>query len=340
MTSPAPPAIGLPIPSSWYCLGLARSLPRGGIWRRRLAGRDLVVFRSESGAVAALDAFCPHLGADLSVGGSVKGETLRCGFHGFCFGRDGGCASTPYGKKVPPAAQARTAPAVEVNGLIMVWHGAAGEAPTFDIAPISTDGWTDWREASFEVRGHPQEIAENSADVGHFAAVHDYADLAPDGPPRIDGAALRVAYTFRRTRALLGMSGQSIRIEVLQHGLGYALVESLVCDFDLHVRQLVMTQPLGDDRVHLRIAMSVDRNLAARAIHPLLAWVPSGWLAERIADHGMGDFRADVQQDVPIWSHKIHLPRPALADGDGPIGTYRKWCRRFYPSVEGGAEAS
>ena len=327
------PEIGLPIPSSWYCLGIAHALPRGGLWRRRLAGQDLVVFRTESGAVAVFGAYCPHLDADLSVGGRVQGETLRCAFHGFCFDRDGACASTPYGKKAPPAARAQTFPVVEINGLIMAWYGAAGEAPSFELIPLPMDDWTEWREESFELRGHPQEIAENGADVGHFATLHEYIDFRPEGPLRIDGAALRATYRFQRPRALWGMPVQRLRIETLQHGLGYALVESEVENLKLHVRQLVLTQPLGGDRLLLRIAMSADRTLDPRAIHPLLGWLPRAWVAERVADFGIRGYRDDVMQDLPIWENKIHLPRPALADGDGPIGAYRKWCRMFYPAV-------
>lgn len=101
---PSPPPIGLPLPSSWYCLGLAADLPPGGLWRRTVAGQEVVVFRSQAGHVAVLDAYCPHLGADLGVGGQVVGETIRCSFHGFCIGLDGACTSTPYGRKVPPLA--------------------------------------------------------------------------------------------------------------------------------------------------------------------------------------------------------------------------------------------
>jgi hypothetical protein len=71
----------------------------------------------------------------------------------------------------------------------------------------------------------------------------------------------------------------------------------------------------------------------------LLAWLPAGgtvagWLAERIADRGMAGYIEDVEQDLPIWQHKIHLQRPALAAGDGPVGPYRKWVRQFYPQAD------
>ena len=57
-------------------------------------GYELVVFRGVSGAVYVLDAFCPHLGANLGIGGEVINdcgqECIKCPFHGWTFkGRDG-----------------------------------------------------------------------------------------------------------------------------------------------------------------------------------------------------------------------------------------------------------
>lgn len=325
------PPIGLAVPSSWYCLGLAVDLKPGALWRRSLAGEALVVFRTESGAVAALSAWCPHLGADLGVGGQVAGEDIRCPFHGFCFNRAGECTSTPYGKKIPPAAKARSYPVVERNGLILAWYGSAGESPSFEVETIDTQGWTAWREHVFELRGHPQEIAENSVDFGHFAQVHGYRDVKALAPLRTEGALLAARYSFIRPRALALSSAISAEIAIYQKGLGYALVEVALPTLGLRTRQLVLTLPLGSDRVALRIAMSVEKRLSPRAIHPLLALLPHGWLAERIAAQGIRGYRDDVAQDVPIWEAKAHLPRPALADGDGPIGAYRNWVRQFYP---------
>ena len=35
-------------------------------------------------------------------------------------------------------------------------------------------------------------------------------------------------------------------------------------------------------------------------------------------------------EDKPIWEHKAHLVRPALADTDGPFMKFRKWAAQFY----------
>ena len=48
----------------------------------------------------AVDAYCPHLGANMAAGGVVKGDCIECPFHGWQFeGHDGTCSSIPYAKK-------------------------------------------------------------------------------------------------------------------------------------------------------------------------------------------------------------------------------------------------
>lgn len=37
-----------------------------------------------------------------------------------------------------------------------------------------------------------------------------------------------------------------------------------------------------------------------------------------------------VLEDKPIWEHKAYLPRPALADTDGPFTKFRRWAAQFY----------
>ena len=58
------------------------------------------MFRDTNGHVHALDAFCPHLGANLAVGGKVRGSCLECPFHAWRFnGDDGKCVNIPGAKK-------------------------------------------------------------------------------------------------------------------------------------------------------------------------------------------------------------------------------------------------
>ena len=60
-------------------------------------GEHFAVFRSENGEINVLDAMCPHLGANIAIGGVVKGDCIQCPFHGWIFsGPTGKCVKIPY----------------------------------------------------------------------------------------------------------------------------------------------------------------------------------------------------------------------------------------------------
>ncbi len=58
-------------------------------------------------------------------------------------------------------------------------------------------------------------------------------------------------------------------------------------------------------------------------------------LGDANATRGVGaaliaDIEKQMSEDILIWENKIFLDRPGLCDGDGPLGTFRRWCRQFY----------
>lgn len=58
------------------------------------------MFRGQDGEAYVVDAYCPHLGANLAVGGRVVGNCIECPFHGWQFrGNDGKCVKIPYAEK-------------------------------------------------------------------------------------------------------------------------------------------------------------------------------------------------------------------------------------------------
>lgn len=103
-------------------------------------GLELAVFRSSDGKVAVLDAYCPHLGANLG-GGHVEGvsiacrvslrtfviicilgDRLHCPFHGWQFDKEGVCQKIPYcDASIPSNATVKSHPSIETNGQILFW---------------------------------------------------------------------------------------------------------------------------------------------------------------------------------------------------------------------------
>src|SRR5690242_16415474 len=103
------PPVGLPFPSGWFCVAASADIAPSAIRTLTFMGQELVLFRTESGAIGLVDAYCPHLGAHMGHGGRVEGETLRCPFHGFCFERSGACV-TAYDRKAPAKVRVRSWP--------------------------------------------------------------------------------------------------------------------------------------------------------------------------------------------------------------------------------------
>ena len=61
----------------------------------------------------------------------------------------------------------------------------------------------------------------------------------------------------------------------------------------------------------------------AAEINPLAGKIAEGFGAEVIRQ---------LQQDIPIWEHKMYQPSPMLAPSEKAITTFRKWASQFYAS--------
>ncbi|RWS20289.1 Rieske domain-containing protein-like protein, partial [Leptotrombidium deliense] len=83
-------------PNGWLPLVESLSVVKSKIINVTFCGSEVIVFRTDKGVVHVLDAYCPHLGANLSSGGSLTKHCdqvcVRCPFHGWQFrATDGIC---------------------------------------------------------------------------------------------------------------------------------------------------------------------------------------------------------------------------------------------------------
>src|SRR5262245_52712087 len=93
--------------NSWYAAGLAEEVAAGATLERTLLGERIVLFRTQAGQVAALQARCPHRFASLAAG-KVKGAAIECPYHGLQFGPNGACVHNPHGGgHIPQSARAK-----------------------------------------------------------------------------------------------------------------------------------------------------------------------------------------------------------------------------------------
>ncbi|MCB9795537.1 MAG: Rieske (2Fe-2S) protein [Alphaproteobacteria bacterium] len=332
---------GLPdtLPAAWYCLGRSEDIAPGALQRRVFCGEEVVLFRTASGALSLVSAYCPHMGAHLGEGGRVCGETLECPFHAFRFATDGRCVDTPT-HAPPKRATLRTWPVVEWHGLVLAWYHPQGAAPAFEVPAQPQADWWPLQVHTFRLESHPQEITENSVDISHFSVVHGYSAVEEVQGLEIDDAHLHAVYRMQRPNPF-GVDPAPIRFESDIHafGLGVSMVNVRIFNYGFRYRLFVLPTPTEPGWIELRIALVMDRE-GERADQPgWMAWVPRGLLTRVVADQTFKGVLHDVQQDFRIWKNKVYLHPPVLSREDGPIVPYRRWCRRFYGEAEGQASA-
>lgn len=319
-----------PHPTGWYVVSASHELKKGDIITRKFCGKDIIIFRTQSGKACVADAHCPHMGAHFAHGGVVEGETIQCPFHHFCFDTHGTCTATGYGTKPSPKMKLGIWHYREKNGFIICWFDEQGNEPTWEVPDIANDGFSEILTVDLDLKSHPQETTENSVDIGHFAIVHGYKDVGVLTPLQTDGQYLTSAYTVRRQSNFMGLN-KLVKTDFRVHvwGLGYSFVEVELPELGMKTRQYVFPSVTDDYRVNLKLGMSIKIEQPSM-IFPLLAVMPKKALTSLVLHTAFKDYCNDVRQDFKVWENKIYIDPPALAKGDGPVAQYRMWCKQFY----------
>jgi nitrite reductase/ring-hydroxylating ferredoxin subunit len=303
-----------PLPNGWFAVGYSDELEPGRVLERSYFGQPLAIFRSEEGPTRVLDAYCPHLGANLARGGKVEGDSLRCPFHGWRFaGSDGTCVEIPYAQRIPPKARIGAWPVVERNGAIWVWRHAEGKPPSWDVPEIpelSSDEWTAPDRYRWKIRSRNQEMGENAADRAHFRYVHGTMEV-PESEVTVDGVWRR---SLQRSKMLTPRGPVDGCIDANSFGFGCGFTRFTgICETVL----MASTTPIDDEYCDVRFDF-VQRKENGQA--------PKGGVGAAI----IRDVVKQLGEDIPIWENKTYLERPVLCDGDGPIAEFRRWSAQFY----------
>ena len=164
---------------SWFPVALASDLGTGAVIGRDFLGTRVILYRDPAGKALVQSAYCPHLGADLSVGQMVDGQ-IRCAYHHWRFDCTGRCVDIPTGDKIPPTAKIATYLSAEAWGLIWAFNG---ETPWF---PLPSIPGIEERELIYEThfRGtratDPWVAVSNGVDFQHLRTLHGLSAVDPD----------------------------------------------------------------------------------------------------------------------------------------------------------------
>ena len=161
------------VAEGWYWLLASPELKRGKVRAVNILGRELAVFRGQDGRVAALDAYCPHMGAHLAEG-KVEGNQLRCFFHNWRFDASGQCTDIPcLAGKLQRRIQTKAWHLEERAGLIWVWLGQGAPSCAVPEAPELAGIPCDYSIGNTFIKHcHPNVVMVNAIDEQHFHTVH------------------------------------------------------------------------------------------------------------------------------------------------------------------------
>ena len=317
-----------PIPNGWFAVAVGDEIAIGKVKPVHALGKDLVVFRGESGVAAVLDAYCAHMGAHLGIGpgspgdrepgeGRTVGDCVQCPFHGWKYDASGQCVEIPYSEaRIPARARVRGWDVREQNGLIFVWHHSDGEKPQWEIPILPEyvdDDWTGPIVTEREIATCLQEMAENDHDFVHFKYVHDTGEIRKaeviyheNGRIKTTTEILEAGRDFAKGSKIIeketGFSRET-------HQLGFTV---------LRVPELISfmaaSTPIDDEHVCQRWVFSYPKALGEeQGLKIVNAFTESG-----------------IFEDIPIWEHKVYVEHPVLVKGDGPIADFRRWAKQFY----------
>ena len=156
-------------PDHWYPLARTREVKKGRTLSRSFAGDPVVLFRTESGKLYALEDRCAHRQVPLNAG-VVKGENIQCCYHGWIYDGGGNCVNIPYvGKSDRVPKGVRAYPCREEYDLVFVYPGDPGklENAIFPEVPSWHDSHYKTRYLDSRVGCHYSFLHENLMDMNH-----------------------------------------------------------------------------------------------------------------------------------------------------------------------------
>jgi phenylpropionate dioxygenase-like ring-hydroxylating dioxygenase large terminal subunit len=303
------------IKDAWYAIAPARDLRPGRPLGVRRLGRALALFRGPDGRVAALDATCPHRGADLTRG-RVRDGALECPYHGFRFAPGGRCTAVPCegaAYRVPDTLAAAPYVVREAHDWIWLWWGQPRDVypdiPWRRELPDRRTARTADTTIEWDV-GLPLAM-ESNLDIHHTPFAH--RNVSPGFGARLDpytaelvGGEIHSRGTLRRDDT---NSGVTFRLDCTFPSLLYGQFG--------RIHLCAGLTPIDETHTHILLRYFCDLPL----IGGLLAWL-AGWSERRLVQP------ADLAQQRAAARSGLHLHECRFVPSDRAIVLWYSLYRR------------
>ncbi|TMS08806.1 Cholesterol 7-desaturase [Larimichthys crocea] len=331
-------------PNGWYRVLDSQLLERGEVKNVTVLGEQVAVFRGQNGRVYVLDAYCPHLGANLGVGGRVVGGCLECPFHGWQFrGDDGKCVKIPYAEKVPEFAKVRSWPTCEVNGQVLVWFHCDGEEPHWTVPEheeVIKGEWVYRGRTEHFISAHIQ--AEEVLLLPNFK--HSRKNVSQErvmvtSPPYRRFLKMQQTLLTWLTCTLRALSVEWI-CRYMKKSWGFLRHEWKAqwepeSEPNQHCSQMLVNhvfKVFGHDW-HLLDVHVVARQVGPGVVFLLFnhSFLGRGLIMQCVTPvEPLLQCVSHFERDVTIWNNKKYVSKPLLVKEDSAIQKHRRWYSQFY----------
>jgi len=295
----------------WYQVAFEREL-REILTPIAIGDLPLAVVR-EQNRVLAVDAICPHRGANLAYGGRVDGDDIVCPFHGhrIAIGDDADCRYRVHNYRT-----------LSVGGLVFVLlderhdNGFGKLLEDLDRTHFFTPGFTMVAKAPAEL------VVENGFDRAHFECVHGLRStpnlrLLPsnNGELNVHGDFRPAA--FNNAWHTDGESQTSSEIGFLARVFSPNLCVSQLGHGDDEYLVISGATPNADGQCTIRVSVAVRARKDGRP--------PS----EQAIRSLLRDSKLAYEQDLVIWEHRAHDAPSRFDDEDDLVIAFHQFCKRF-----------
>lgn len=321
-----------PYPNGWYKLAKSDDVKPGQVISVNGLGRSFAVFRGEiDHEIHVLDAMCPHLGANIAIGGEVEGDAVKCPFHGWKFDGTGQCIDIPYAKSIPTVARTKPWTHREFTGIIVIWYDAEGRDPMYEpvLFPLAEGTYRKVGYRLGTLPMHIQDFAENAADWMHFSLLHDRLSI-----PILD----RFFYIKHKTKCNYDPITNPYNFVFND----YPTVHSIFSDDPIEaaeaMAQVEFTGPGG--LVYFRFFTPRGQVVIIKSFLPvgekgLQLTMEDEAYAEKsvpylVARHIVREANKAFDDDIFVWRHKTYLHKPLFVKEDSSVKQFRDYYKKFY----------
>jgi phenylpropionate dioxygenase-like ring-hydroxylating dioxygenase large terminal subunit len=302
-----------PIPFGWFYIMDQAELAPGEIRPIRRFGQDLIVWRDEAGELHLQEAYCPHLGANIGVGGKVVGNSIQCPFHKWEFDGAGCVTAIPYAP-INQRARLFSFPVQTHYGNLMAWYHPDRTPPSYElprVPELDSGAFSGPLNRTHVIKTCLQEMAENTVDAAHFVTIHQHPGAAAYDSLTFDGPKMSM-----RSKQLFPSSRGPVEgtLDTASTGYGFGAVNYKTL---IEICMITVNCP-------------IESELTEQVFQVYYKNPENDPKVERIAQAFYTEVNRQLTDDIVIWENKIYRDKPYLAEGEGIITRFRSWAKQFY----------